>query len=210
MTSVTGPNQTGSANAPAKKIKSRIKSDGLLVSLIMPITKTTTTTQRARRTPSQRYSYEEMLELEPAGAKVVNIRAVEFARRHGVTLHVRSSFTEESGTWVSSSEKGINVEEPVIAFVLVSEAMLFVTVPNREARFESNTLIAALLIVLGMLLGIASGLLVVGGVINGYTAIGAEKATVANRSTFADRPGEMIRHDPSGDKMPYQTDIVMS
>ena len=40
-------------------------------------------------------SYEEMLELAAAGAKVINIRAVEFARRHGVTLHVRSSFTEE-------------------------------------------------------------------------------------------------------------------
>ena len=64
-----------------------------------------------------RVSYEEMLELAAAGAKVINIRAVEFARRHGVTLHVRSSFTEESGTWVSSSEEGMNVEEPIIAGV---------------------------------------------------------------------------------------------
>lgn len=39
-----------------------------------------------------RVSSEEMLELAAAGAKVLYIRAVEYARRHGVTLHVRSSF----------------------------------------------------------------------------------------------------------------------
>ena len=48
------------------------------------------------------------------------------------------------------------------------------------------------------------------GVINGYKAIGTEKAIVANCSTLAHRPGEMIRHDPFGDKVPYQWDIVMS
>ncbi len=86
-----------------------------------------------------RVSYEEMLELAAAGAKVINIRAVEFARRHGVTLHVRSSFTEESGTWVSSSEEGINVEEPIIAGVAgdTSEAKITVVgvpdIPGKAA-----------------------------------------------------------------------------
>ena len=86
-----------------------------------------------------RVSYEEMLELAAAGAKVINIRAVEFARRHGVTLHVRSSFTEESGTWVSSSEKGMNVEEPMIAGVAgdTSEAKITVVgvpdIPGKAA-----------------------------------------------------------------------------
>ena len=87
-----------------------------------------------------RVSYEEMLELAAAGAKVINIRAVEFARRHGVTLHVRSSFTEESGTWVSSPEDGINVEEPIIAGVAgdTSEAKITVVgvpdIPGKAAE----------------------------------------------------------------------------
>ena len=85
-------------------------------------------------------SYEEMLELAAAGAKVINIRAVEFARRHGVTLHVRSSFTEESGTWVGSAKEGMNVEEPIIAGVAgdTSEAKITVVgvpdIPGKAAE----------------------------------------------------------------------------
>jgi aspartate kinase len=45
-------------------------------------------------------SYEEMLELAAAGAKVLQSRSVEYARRHGVRIHVRSSFDEAAGTWV--------------------------------------------------------------------------------------------------------------
>ena len=87
-----------------------------------------------------RVSYEEMLELAAAGAKVINIRAVEFARRHGVTLHVRSSFTEESGPWVGSTQEGMNVEEPIIAGVAgdTSEAKITVVgvpdIPGKAAE----------------------------------------------------------------------------
>ncbi len=45
-------------------------------------------------------SYDEMLELAAAGAKVLQPRAVEMARRHGVRIHVRSTFTDDDGTWV--------------------------------------------------------------------------------------------------------------
>jgi len=45
-------------------------------------------------------SYEEMLELAASGAKVLALRAVEYARNHGVRIHVRSSFAEVEGTWV--------------------------------------------------------------------------------------------------------------
>jgi aspartate kinase len=51
-----------------------------------------------------RIAYEEMLELAAAGAKVLGLRSVEYARRHGVKLHVRSSFTDEPGTWVVEDE----------------------------------------------------------------------------------------------------------
>jgi aspartate kinase len=50
-------------------------------------------------------SYEEMLELAAAGAKVLQLRAVEFARNHGVTLHVRSTFADEDGTWIRKEDE---------------------------------------------------------------------------------------------------------
>ncbi|MGZ4352743.1 MAG: aspartate kinase [Gaiellaceae bacterium] len=49
-------------------------------------------------------SYEEMLELAAAGARVLVLRSVEYARNHGVPIHVRSSFTEAEGTWVLRGE----------------------------------------------------------------------------------------------------------
>lgn len=48
-------------------------------------------------------SYEEMLEMAASGAKILHLRAVEYARRYGVPIHVRSSFSHNSGTWVSDS-----------------------------------------------------------------------------------------------------------
>jgi aspartate kinase len=57
---------------------------------------------------------EEMLELAAAGAKVLYIRAVEYARRHGVKLHVRSSFSHNEGTLVVSARDGETMEEPMI------------------------------------------------------------------------------------------------
>jgi len=84
-------------------------------------------------------SYEEMLELAASGAKVLHIRAVEFARRHGVRLHVRSSFSDVEGTWIGSSE-GEQVEEPVITGVAgdVSDAKITVVgvpdIPGKAAE----------------------------------------------------------------------------
>lgn len=84
-------------------------------------------------------SYEEMLELAASGAKVLHIRAVEFARRHGVRLHVRSSFSDAEGTWIGSSE-GEQVEEPVITGVAgdVSDAKITVVgvpdIPGKAAE----------------------------------------------------------------------------
>ncbi|MDH6181886.1 aspartate kinase [Microbacteriaceae bacterium SG_E_30_P1] len=91
---------------------------------------------------------EEMLELAAAGAKVLYIRAVEYARRHGVTLHVRSSFNNNEGTWVVASyddvndgeNKGVTVEEPIITGVAgdLSEAKITVVgvpdVPGKAAE----------------------------------------------------------------------------
>jgi aspartate kinase len=48
----------------------------------------------------ERISYDEMLEMSSLGAKVLQIRSVEFAKKHNVPVHVRSSFNEEVGTMV--------------------------------------------------------------------------------------------------------------
>jgi aspartate kinase len=54
-----------------------------------------------------RISYEEMLELASLGAKVLQIRSVEFGMKFGVTIHVRSSFNDNEGTWVVPEEKAM-------------------------------------------------------------------------------------------------------
>jgi aspartate kinase len=90
----------------------------------------------ARRIP--RISYEEMLEMAACGAKVLVPRCVEYARRYGVPVHVRSSFSDKTGTWVSghasdeSEETGM--EQAIISGVAHdrSEAKITVVgVPDR-------------------------------------------------------------------------------
>jgi aspartate kinase len=49
-------------------------------------------------------SYEEMLELAASGARVLALRSVEYARNHGVPIHVRSSFSDVDGTWIVKEE----------------------------------------------------------------------------------------------------------
>jgi len=61
-------------------------------------------------------SYEEMLELAASGAKVLQLRCVEFARNHGVTLHVRSTFADVEGTWIGEEDARM-LEKAMIAGV---------------------------------------------------------------------------------------------
>ena len=60
---------------------------------------------RARTIP--RITYEEMLELASLGAKVLQIRSVEFAMKFGVPVHVRSSLNDSEGTWIVSEQKSL-------------------------------------------------------------------------------------------------------
>ncbi len=62
-----------------------------------------------------RISYEEMLELASLGAKVLQIRSVEIAMKYAVPVHVRSSFSDVPGTWVTGEDKAL--EEVVVAGV---------------------------------------------------------------------------------------------
>jgi aspartate kinase len=62
-----------------------------------------------------RVGFDEMLEMAASGGRVLNLRSAEFARNHHVPLHVRSSFTWEPGTWVTSEES--SMEDPIISAV---------------------------------------------------------------------------------------------
>src|SRR5258707_123453 len=66
-----------------------------------------------------RISYEEMLELASLGAKVLQIRSVEFGMKYGVRIHVRSSFNDNEGTWVVPEEKAM--EAVVVAGVTATK-----------------------------------------------------------------------------------------
>jgi aspartate kinase len=70
---------------------------------------------RARRL--DRISYEEMLEMAACGAKVLMLRCVEYARRYGIPVHVRSSFTSHPGTLVIGSMEELPVEQAIITGV---------------------------------------------------------------------------------------------
>jgi aspartate kinase len=82
-----------------------------------------------------RISYEEMLELAAAGAKVLMSRSVEYARRNDVPVHVRSSFHDGPGTWVVKEEQmDPGLEAPLISGVALDDTEAKITfdeVPDR-------------------------------------------------------------------------------
>ena len=80
----------------------------------------------ARRIP--RISYEEMLEMAACGAKVLHLRCVEYARRHHMRIHVRSSFSQRTGTWVVDDLKGDDMEQAIIAGVAHDRSEAKITV----------------------------------------------------------------------------------
>jgi aspartate kinase len=63
----------------------------------------------------RRVAYDEMLEMASLGAKVLQSRSVEFAKKYGVTVHVRSTFKPDAGTLVTKEEQGM--EEVVVTGV---------------------------------------------------------------------------------------------
>jgi aspartate kinase len=78
---------------------------------------------------------EEMLELSANGAKVLYIRAVEYARRHGVLIHSRSTFSASVGTYVlgpgmslPDGEEGEQMEEPIVAGVATDLSQAKITI----------------------------------------------------------------------------------
>jgi len=98
---------------------------------------------KARHVP--RITYDEMMELAAAGAKVLHLRCVEYAKRFDLPIHVRSSFSDKEGTFVIAdltdqsklkklSKVGAIMEQPIIAGVahdLGDAKITVVGVPDR-------------------------------------------------------------------------------
>jgi aspartate kinase len=83
----------------------------------------------ARRIPA--IKYEEMLEMAASGAKVLQLRCVEYARRYDVPIHVRSSFSNRTGTWVGDEPReveGPGMEQAIISGVAHDRSEAKVTV----------------------------------------------------------------------------------
>jgi aspartate kinase len=72
---------------------------------------------------------ESMLELAAAGAKILHIRAVEYARRHNVDLRVRSTFSKDPGTIVYSTKpEDSKMEEPIVSGIATDKGQAKITV----------------------------------------------------------------------------------
>ncbi|MEV0400750.1 aspartate kinase [Actinoallomurus sp. NPDC050550] len=80
----------------------------------------------ARRIPD--ISYEEMMEMAACGAKILHLRCVEYARRYGMPIHVRSSFSNKTGTWVKNSIEGSQMEQAIISGVAHDRSEAKITV----------------------------------------------------------------------------------
>ena len=77
-------------------------------------------------------SYEEMLEMAATGARVLQLRSVEYARNNGIKLHVRSSFSEQDGTWIAEEDE--RMEQAIIAGVTHDESEAKITVEDVPDR----------------------------------------------------------------------------
>ena len=76
-----------------------------------------------------RISYEEMLEMAASGAKILHLRCVEYARRYQMPIHVRSSFSTKTGTWITDDgAEAENMEQAIIAGVAHDRSEAKITV----------------------------------------------------------------------------------
>jgi aspartate kinase len=73
-------------------------------------------------------TYEEMLEMAAAGAKVLHLRCVEYARRGSLPIHVRSSFSHHTGTIVRDRVEGDDMEHAIISGVAHDRSEAKITV----------------------------------------------------------------------------------
>ena len=98
-----------------------------------------------------RISYDEMLELASLGAGVMHSRSIEFAKKYGVPIHVRSSFSDAAGTWIVDERDAQRLGAPVTGAALAKdEARITIRgVPDRPGVVHAvfRTIAAAKIVV---------------------------------------------------------------
>ncbi len=98
-----------------------------------------------------RISYDEMLELASLGAGVMHSRSIEFAKKYGVPIHVRSSFSDAPGTWIVDEREAERLGAPVTGAALAKdEARITIRgVPDRPGVVHAifRTIAAAKIVV---------------------------------------------------------------
>ena len=129
----------------------------------------------------ERISYEEMIELAGQGTKVLQIRAVECAKRYGVRVHVRSSFNDQEGTMVVPEEP--NMEEILVSGVAFDRDQSKITilgVPDRPGLAAS---------ILGPL---AAAGIVIDMIVQNVAEDGRTDFTFTVAATDCDRVGDIV------------------
>ena len=127
-----------------------------------------------------------MLELASLGAKVLQIRSVEFGMKYGVPIHVRSSFNDNEGTWVVPEEKAMEA-------VVVSG----VTATKDEAKITLRKIADAPGVQAKVFAPLADGGIVVDMIVQAYIQDGAHRpdvhAAVGGSARARGRPDQGVR-----------------
>jgi aspartate kinase len=94
----------GGSDTSAVAVAAALKAEVCEIYTDVPGVFTTDPNMCSEARKLERISYDEMLEMASMGAKVLQIRSVEFAKKYNVTVHVRSTFSDEPGTIVTQEE----------------------------------------------------------------------------------------------------------
>jgi aspartate kinase len=103
----------GGSDTSAVALAAALRADSCEIYTDVDGVYTTDPTICSKARKLKKISYDEMLEMASLGAKVLQIRSVEFAKKYNVPVHVRSSFNEEEGTMVVREEK--DMEKVVVS-----------------------------------------------------------------------------------------------
>jgi aspartate kinase len=118
----------GGADTTAVALAAALKADACEIFTDVDGVYTTDPNICTKARKIDKISYDEMLELASLGAKVLDIRSVGLAKRYKVPLHVRSTFTENEGTWVVEEDK--IMESMLVSGVTYNKNEARITIKN--------------------------------------------------------------------------------
>ena len=150
-----------------------------------------------------RISYDEMLELASLGAGVMHSRSIEFAKKYGVPIHVRSSFTDTPGTWIVPEQDARRLGSTVTGAALAKDEALITVLGVPDRPGVVHTLfrrIGEANVVVDMIVQNAS----TGGATDvSFTVAAADLSEALRISESAAREigANEVLHDPAGSKV---------